>query len=154
MASDRIDEAFGGLDEEDDDEQPDESETSDKTVEETTEETTSTTEMESSSDVSRSVSTPDEPASKAADSQDDANQQGDIHTKAFDYSEAKQSPMYARPEAWDEYEDAMELEVERQLRDLDIRNIQKRELNEAMLLVAAENTDLVVEKALELRREG
>jgi hypothetical protein len=37
------------------------------------------------------------------ESQPDAT--GDIHETAFNYDEAKQSPIYARPSTWDEYDD-------------------------------------------------
>lgn len=79
---------------------------------------------------------------------------GDIHETAFNYDEAKQSPIYARPSTWDTYDDALELDVERSLRDENVRNASKRELHDATLRLAAENPDLVAEKLLEARRES
>jgi hypothetical protein len=152
MGSDRIDEAFGGLD--DDDDKDDQETQDDGRIEETVEDQASTTETEKTpSRDERSASTSDDATSSSAASQDGGDNQGDIQSKAFPYADAKQSPIYARPDAWDDYEDTLEIDVERELRDLGVRNAQKRELNEAMLLVAAENPDLVVEKFLEIRRE-
>ena len=85
------------------------------------------------------------------ESQPDAT--GDIHETAFDYDEAKQSPIYARPSTWDEYDDALELDIERSLRKQDVRNASKRELHDATLRLAAENPELVAEKLLEARRQ-
>lgn len=78
---------------------------------------------------------------------------GDIHETAFNYDEAKQSPIYARPSTWDEYDDALELDIERSLRKQDVRNASKRELHDATLRLAAENPKLVAEKLLEARRQ-
>ncbi len=79
---------------------------------------------------------------------------GDIHETAFNYDEAKQSPIYARPSTWDEYDDALELDIERSLRNQDVRNASKRELHDATLRLAAENPELVAEKLLEARRQS
>jgi len=77
---------------------------------------------------------------------------GDIHETAFNYDEAKQSPIYARPSTWDTYDDALELDVERSLRDENVRNASKRELHDATLRLAAENPELVAEKLLQARQ--
>jgi len=96
----------------------------------------------------KSESTTSEPE---PESQPDAT--GDIHETAFNYDEAKQSPIYARPSTWDEYDDALELDIERSLRKQDVRNASKRELHDATLRLAAENPELVAEKLLEARRQ-
>jgi hypothetical protein len=97
---------------------------------------------------SKSESTTSEPE---PESQPDTT--GDIHETAFNYDEAKQSPIYARPSTWDEYDDALELDIERSLRKQDVRNASKRELHDATLRLAAENPELVAEKLLEARRQ-
>ena len=97
---------------------------------------------------SKSEATTSEPE---PESQPDAT--GDIHETAFNYDEAKQSPIYARPSTWDEYDDALELDIERSLRKQDVRNASKRELHDATLRLAAENPELVAEKLLEARRQ-
>jgi len=96
----------------------------------------------------KSESTTSEPESE---SQPDAT--GDIHETAFNYDEAKQSPIYARPSTWDEYDDALELDIERSLRKQDVRNASKRELHDATLRLAAEKPELVAELLLEARRQ-
>jgi len=85
------------------------------------------------------------------ESQPDAT--GDIHETAFNYDEAKQSPIYARPSTWDEYDDALELDIERSLRKQNVRNASKRELHDATLRLAAEKPELVAELLLEARRQ-
>lgn len=97
---------------------------------------------------SKSEATTSEPE---PESQPDAT--GDIHETAFNYDEAKQSPIYARPSTWDEYDDALELDIERSLRKQDVRNASKRELHDATLRLAAENPELVAQKLLEARRQ-
>jgi hypothetical protein len=62
-------------------------------------------------------------------------------------------PIYARPDAWEEYDAAMRFDVERRLHDRGITNTQKCELNEPTLRVAGENLELIAEKFLELRRQ-
>jgi len=97
---------------------------------------------------SKSEATKSEPE---PESQPDAT--GDIHETAFNYDEAKQSPIYARPSTWDEYDDALELDIERSLRKQDVRNASKRELHDATLRLAAEKPELVAELLLEARRQ-
>lgn len=98
-----------------------------------------------------------EPKSEATKSEPEPESQpdatGDIHETAFNYDEAKQSPIYARPSTWDEYDDALELDIERSLRKQDVRNASKRELHDATLRLAAEKPELVAEKLLEARRQ-
>lgn len=90
------------------------------------------------------------------DSTDEASTsetESDLQQKAFSYAEAKQSPIYARQAAWNAFDDAMNFDVKRELSDRGIRNVDKRELHETMLYVAAENPELMVERFLELRRD-
>lgn len=107
----------------------------------------SQSESTAASEAAPTQAQPDETSSTAEST-------GDIHETAFNYDEAKQSPIYARPSAWDEYDDALELDVERSLRTRDVRNASKRELHDATLRLAAENPELVAEKLLEARRES
>jgi|AntRauMinimDraft_4_1070384.scaffolds.fasta_scaffold00025_2 hypothetical protein len=74
-------------------------------------------------------------------------------TPGFDFDEAKQSPLYARPSAWQAFEDALDLEVVRALREAGVRNEAKRELHDAALRVAAEHPDEIAEAVEEARRE-
>jgi len=66
----------------------------------------------------------------------------------FAFDEAKQRPLYARPSAWDAFEDALVLEVERLLREHDVRNAEKRELHDAALRVAARHPEEIADELL------
>jgi|GEM_PF-414143 len=70
---------------------------------------------------------------------------------AFPYDDVKQRPLYAREEAWNAFEDALELDVERTLREYDVRDATGRELHDAALRVAAEHPEAIAEQLLELR---
>lgn len=98
----------------------------------------------------------EESATTGESSSDDSTSEVEdaLEQKAFTYAEAKQSPVYAREEAWEAFDDTMDFEVKRELRDRGIRNVDKRELHETMFYVAAENPELMVERFLELRRES
>lgn len=101
------------------------------------------------------VESESEPESKPEpELQAEPDRTGDIQETAFNYDEAKQSPIYARPSTWDTYDDALELDIERSLRDQNVRNASKRELHDATLRLAAEHPELVAEKLLEARRES
>jgi len=91
-------------------------------------------------------------SSSSADSTSES--EGDIHQKAFSYAEAKQSPIYARQDAWKEYNAAMQFDTERELHDRGVDNVDKRELHEAMLRHAAKQPEQIGEEVLKLRREG
>lgn len=90
--------------------------------------------------------------SSSADSTSES--EGDIHQKAFSYADAKQSPIYARQDAWKEYNAAMQFDTERELHDRGVDNVDKRELHEAMLRHAAKHPEQIAEEVLELRRES
>jgi len=79
---------------------------------------------------------------------------GESDQPGFEFADAKQSPMYARPEAWAALEDALDLEVVRELREAGIRNEAKRELHDAALRVAANHPEEIAEAVRESRREG
>ncbi|GAA0681521.1 hypothetical protein ACFQDG_03430 [Natronoarchaeum mannanilyticum] len=70
---------------------------------------------------------------------------------AFPYDEVTQRPLYAREAAWNAFEDALELDVERTLREYDVRDAAGRELHDAALRVAAEHPEEIAKQLLELR---
>ena len=71
---------------------------------------------------------------------------------AFPFSEAVQRPVYVREESLHQFEDALDFEVRRALRDAGERDVPKRELHDAALRVAADHTDEVAEALIEARR--
>ncbi|GAA0203989.1 hypothetical protein [Halobaculum roseum] len=73
---------------------------------------------------------------------------------AFGFEEAKQRPLYARQRAWDEFEDALAIDVEPTLRRHDVRDASKRELHDAALRVLADHAEEVANTVLEARGLG
>jgi len=86
--------------------------------------------------------------SSADDSADAASEE-----PAFEYDDVKQSPLYARPEAWTALEDALDLEVVRALREAGVRNEAKRELHDAVLRVAADHPEEIADAVQDARGE-
>ncbi|MCO8243765.1 MULTISPECIES: hypothetical protein [unclassified Haladaptatus] len=72
---------------------------------------------------------------------------------SFDYSEVRQRPLYARGETWDEFEDAIGISVVPELRREGIRDEEKREIHDAVLSLAAEEPERIVELIIERRRD-
>lgn len=60
---------------------------------------------------------------------------------AFPFDETVQRPLYAREETWDEFADACDFEVKRLLRDDGVKNVEGRELHDAVLRLAARNPE-------------
>ncbi|WP_277556036.1 hypothetical protein [Halobaculum limi] len=75
----------------------------------------------------------------------------DANAPAFGFEEAKQRPLYARQSAWDEFEDALAIDVETTLRRNDVRDAPKRELHDAALRVLADHADEVADRVLQER---
>lgn len=133
----------------------------DKQNDETAETQASETESEPDAATSASAETPTsdsvvEGAQTADSGSDDASSSGSeaSDTPAFEYDDVKQSPMYARPEAWTALEDALDLDVVRSLREAGIRNEEKRELHDAVLRVAADHPDEIADAVREARESG
>ena len=74
----------------------------------------------------------------------------DKHGPPFPFSEAKQSPLYPHRDRWEELEDA-KFEMEISLREHGIRDVQGRELDDAILQYAISNLEDVADLALEAR---
>lgn len=72
-------------------------------------------------------------------------------TEAFDYSPEMQQAVYPRPETWEAFEDAMELDMERVFRAHDVRNMSKREIHDALFSFVVENADEIARRALSAR---
>lgn len=90
-----------------------------------------------------------EPAAESAETDE-----GALEDPAFSYAESNQGPIYARPETWDTYDDALELDVERYLRDEGVRNAQKRELHDAALRLAAKRPEELAELLIDARQDS
>ena len=64
---------------------------------------------------------------------------------AFPYDDATQKAIYPTSDTWAAFEDTLDFEVKRELRDSGIRNIPKREYHEALLQLANENPERLAE---------
>lgn len=68
-------------------------------------------------------------------------------------SETDQRPMYAAVGTWEAFDDAVEIEIQRALRDRGHRDVLKREITDQVLAWASENPDAVAELVAQ-RRES
>lgn len=71
-------------------------------------------------------------------------------TPSFPYSEAKQRGLHPRAETWGEYDDAM-WEAERVLREHDVKEIEKREFDDAVLRLAKKEPEKLAILVMEAR---
>ncbi|MBX0297435.1 hypothetical protein [Haloarcula nitratireducens] len=71
---------------------------------------------------------------------------------AFPYDDASQEAIYPRSSTWDEFEDVLDFEVKRELRDAGIRDIPKREYHDALLKLATEEPERLAKLVLEARQ--
>lgn len=72
-------------------------------------------------------------------------------TPAFDFDAANQTPIYPRGETMQDFEDALDFDVRRALRDDGFTEITKRELHEAALRALVNKPELITESFRELR---
>ncbi|SFT01156.1 hypothetical protein [Halostagnicola kamekurae] len=72
----------------------------------------------------------------------------------FEYSDVRQKPLYARDETWNELEDKLGIEVTPELRRMEIRDEETREVHDAILKVALEHIDEVPEQIHRTREDS
>jgi len=65
---------------------------------------------------------------------------------AFSFDETKQDAIYARPDAWEIFDDMLDLDLERELRDRGVREVSKREKHDAVLRVVADHAKEVADQ--------
>lgn len=82
--------------------------------------------------------------------QEPEEEEGDEDGPSFPFAEAKQSPLYPHRDRWEELEDA-KFEMEMILRQQGVRDVQGRELDDAILRYAIANSEEVAELVLEAR---
>ncbi|WP_424005773.1 hypothetical protein ACOZ4I_20175 (plasmid) [Haloarcula salina] len=70
---------------------------------------------------------------------------------AFSFDQSKQEAIYAREETIEAFEDALDFEVKRALRDEGVRDVPKRELHDALLRLGTEQPDRLADLVLEAR---
>jgi len=84
----------------------------------------------------------------AAASSDDERAPGG---PAFEFDIKLQRSIYARDETWNAFEDTVDFEIQRALRDHGLRDVEGREIHDAMVRVATEHPDAVAELVLDAR---
>ncbi|WP_458190305.1 hypothetical protein [Haladaptatus sp. NG-WS-4] len=72
-------------------------------------------------------------------------------TPAFGFSPDLRRSIYVREESWQEFEDARDLEMTRELRDAGVRNHESREVHDAMVRLAAGNPEEMAQLILDAR---
>jgi len=73
---------------------------------------------------------------------------------AFAFDETKQDALYARPDAWEVFDDLLDLDLERELRDRGIRDVSKREKHDAVLRVVTNHAEEVADQIEAERRDA
>lgn len=73
---------------------------------------------------------------------------------AFEYSEVRQKPLYARDETWTEFEKTLRTTISPQLAEAGVLDEETREIHDAVLRLAVANPDEVADLLLEARRES
>ena len=108
---------------------------------------------------SRSNSSPEQ--NRTPNSESDIESSGNSDTAdpadtgpAFEYSDVRQRPLYARAETWDNLEDELGITVTPELRRMGIRDEETREIHDAILKVAIEHIDEIPEIVAEERRRS
>ena len=76
-----------------------------------------------------------------------------LSSPAFPFAEAEQTAVYPRAETWATFEDFLDFEVRRRLREAGVRDDTKRELHEAALQVVQSHPEAVAEQFLANRRD-
>lgn len=74
-----------------------------------------------------------------------------LETPAFPFDVTTQKPFYVREETWSAWSKAERLDVERVFVEADLEEVPKREKQDAILRLAADNPELVAEYVLEGR---
>ena len=78
----------------------------------------------------------------------------EVSGPAFEYADVRQRPLYARGETWDEFEDTVGISIVPELRKEGVRDEEKREIHDAVLTLAVEEPERLVEIILERREEA
>lgn len=73
---------------------------------------------------------------------------------AFEYSEVKQKPFYARTETVNEFENAIRTTIIPTLAEADVIDEETREIHDAVLRLANEEPERIAELVLEERRQA
>ena len=115
--------------------------------------TETATTNKTSGDRETRVASDEQGADAGSTGEESATDDGTL-SPAFPFAEADQTAVYPRAGTWAAFEDFLDFEVRRRLREAGVRNDTKRELHEAALQVIRDHPDAVAERFLNNRRES
>lgn len=97
-------------------------------------------------------STPTQTSTPAAEStqETDPSETG----PAFEYSEVRQKPLYARGSTWDDFEKTFRTTIAPKLAEADVVDEETRELHDALVQLGNEQPERIAEIMLEARRNS
>jgi len=75
---------------------------------------------------------------------DDTNE--DVSEPAFEFGDTHQHAVYVRPDAWQAFEDWLDLQLEQDLRDRGVREVTKSEKHDAILRIITEHAGEVADQ--------
>jgi len=76
-----------------------------------------------------------------------------VDEPAFPFDEAAQEHFYPREQSYEAFEDFVDFEVKRDLREEGVKNVSGREVHDALIQLAMENREEFVEILLDARRQ-
>ncbi|MFC7215890.1 hypothetical protein ACFQO4_17610 [Saliphagus sp. GCM10025334] len=94
-----------------------------------------------------------EETSTDGDEDTDPETDADLSGPSFEYAEVQQRPLYVRERTWEEFKDAVGISVVPELRREGVRDEAKREIHDAVISLAVEEPERLVELILERRRD-
>jgi len=98
-----------------------------------------------------SATEPDADATTAPEPESD--EPDDESGPAFDFDNDMQQSIYIRDETWSDFEDTVDFEIKRILREKGTKEVTGREIHDAVLRMATEDPERVAELFLELRED-
>ncbi|MDS0284452.1 hypothetical protein [Haloarcula onubensis] len=92
------------------------------------------------------------PTGSTTDATEDDSSTSSLDHPAFPFEDSKQEAIYPTVETLTEFDDTLDFEVKRRLRDEGLRDVPKREYHEALLQLAIEQPERLAELIIENRR--
>lgn len=94
----------------------------------------------------------DQSPDSTIDTSDDDSSASSLDHPAFPFEDSKQEAIYPTVETLTEFDDTLDFEVKRRLRDEGLRDVPKREYHEALLQLAIEQPERLAELVIENRK--
>lgn len=90
-------------------------------------------------------------AATADDAVDEPTESDPYEEPAFPFSDSKQTPVYPREDARDDFEETRQFKVERLLHDHGVKNVEGREHHDAVFRLADDHPELWARYVMEAR---